>query len=476
MRRVFQLGVVLLSFTIGCSSPVGGDAEPSLTDVRYSGRLLTSAEGQVQSSSVQTLQSETPDADTVMAVPLERDRRFRFRRSMIDNAVTEPIDDEGRLSLDLAVDKDWVIMLLDTDRERHEQIVAFLGLEDSDDVLLRTPTDAAEGDVDAGDAIEISGDTAYQEGTLQLNEASLGLSMSELQEIARTSNLVRAVANIYINYEKEHELHPLLVHQWCVDPDSTRNGWSRPIDYEYFGLRPYLDYSAPFPFEYESVEDGGTTVTVVPPAEAERSEEETIPEDGVSTSGSPDYIDVWGDGTEVATWDNGLSIKHGSENNIRIDIHYLKHPVAPGLWEILVDGDTVSYIDMAGSSPVLPTGEATTYVPSVRLDVNDEDYVERMHVEWKVYDPQDEQYRTVHDLDRFASTISHLGFSADSYVEQEEISDIEENEYTNSTFEFSKEWKFFDDDKSHDPQVLRGIRLTYRMYGFDFMVYIRDFD
>lgn len=63
--------------------------------------------------------------------------------------------------------------------------------------------------------------------------------------------------------------------------------------------------------------------------------------------------------------------------------------------------------------------------------------------------------------------------------ERFESVNIDEDDYDATSFDLEKSWKFFDPDYDHeqseeqDFEIIREIRIGYRLYGFDIGVNIR---
>lgn len=465
LRKNRQMWIVLVAViavaVVGCNNPVGSDggagggsgdgtSDGTLTIngmVDYSGVVSGAA---TEKSLVQSLMS-TEDADTIMAVPIRYP--FRADREVLEDAKTEPIAEDGSFSISLDAQYDWVVMLLDTEQpSRKEQFVAFVGLEDDNDVLIRMPISDAQEDVDAG-TITIDADSmvAYETGSLLTNSDGLGLSHSELREIARTDNLVKTIKNIYVNAGPDSpEMVPLLVYNW--QSELTDNTWSNPSSYIYEGVTVDFDYANPEPpVTFDSVYPD-ETVTVELPNDTEYTGSNWVEDDSDGDRGASD------DDGKVAIFE------YTSPYEIfRISVREpvgATEAVPDGFWNVIVNDSPVSHYDVAGSEPIYrQNGETETlvYVPSAHYSDAASDTTQ-LEIQWQVYNPSSGTYESVSDLSRFDSIVSYMAIGYEA-KDDTPGGNIDMDDQTQTQVEIPLSFDNIDD-----------VSITYRVYGYDFRV------
>ncbi len=463
MRKRYRSMIVLAAAALtvlvgGCNNILGGSSSggsatgASSGVVAYSGILSSEVSG---TQAISAADEGGVSANTVMAVPIRYP--FRADRGALEGAKTTAIGDDGSFSIELSAAHDWVLMLLDTEQlERRDQFVAFVGLEGENDVLLRTPISGAEDDIDAGTiSIDPESLEAYEVGSLSQNADQLGLSMSELREIARTDNLVKTVKNIYVNAGPDSpEMSPLLVYNWELPLASGE--WAEPANYTYKGLSVTFDYVNPSaPVTFDSIYPDGTVAI-------------RLPDDKEYTG--HEWVDDHNDGDRAVSDDEGkVGIYEylNSRTVFRIGLNEsvgVEEAVTPGFWEVLVNGEAVSYYDVAGSEPIYRDNgqtQALVYVPSVRFSDGASDTTQ-LEIRWQVYNPGLGTYETTNDLSRFDRIVSYM---AVGYEAQDDTpgGDIDLEDQTQPQVSIPLAFDNVDD-----------VSIVYRIYGYDFRVLFRS--
>ncbi|RKX77962.1 MAG: hypothetical protein DRP87_07665 [Spirochaetes bacterium] len=352
------------------------------------------------------------EADKVIAVPVYEP--FIVSPSMIANAKTAEIDETGGFVLtfeDTERENRRVLMLIDSTKPKHEQILAFVGLGDSEDNLILFPVDSATEDIDAGE-LEQENDEAVSEQSLEENSLSFEMNLSNLREIAKLDNMLKVIKNLYINYDNTNGTlyENLFSYTWGVEPEQVKNQFSSPANYTYDEYSIQISTSNP-DITFDGVYNHDYIIEIVPP-------EPVVYVDNnshtlfTSDCGTWENFEEREDGRYANTNETHFALyEEISRNRVAFGtsgLHFINYP--QGYWLLKKDSETLAYFDLAISKPFKPGTEIpVVYLPSLKIDVDAENYVTAFNITWYQYNFSNEQYEELTDLSMFKKNCRTCG-------------------------------------------------------------------
>lgn len=411
--------------------------------------------------------------DTVTAVPI--DRPFVNRASIFQEAVSVPIDENGSFSITLTTQKDWILLLIDSLAPRKEQIKAYAGLGDTFDNLILMPLTGALGDIDLG-TLEGSGDEAVSDDSMTLNEENFSLGLDELREIAKNDHLLKTIGNLYVNFNAETgaSASVLMGFNWR-HTGTGNNVFTDPQDYFYEGLWSIFEIDSLVGIDFDGVVTQTKHLSIIPPTPVYHQNHDGTGEwfTIFENTGNMTVDDASvGDGTLWANSDDnpftiGLTTETGD-----VRVAYagnLSSAIPPGWWVVEQDLVEMAAFDIGIAMPfVTETMIPTVYMPSVKVETDADNTIQRFVWKWLRYNFSTGQYEELTDIGHLATEMEWVGIYMDAVADgRAEILDIDS--VTMTEIIPTNFWKGFGDTSAAD-FILYDITIGYRIWGVDFSV------
>ena len=413
VTTLFALGAALL--ILGCSSGGSGGSSlpttgtPGVANFGISGRVGT----EFQASAALSTSSTAGPVDQVMALPTNNDL---YSREDLENAITASVSAEGdfEITLPTSSDRDWVLLLLATSLERKDQIQGYVALSDVDDTLIQIPASAAQGDLSLG-TLSSDGDEAVSETTIDEAETTFSFTVDQLRELARTDNLLKAIKNVYINYDEAstRSLNVRGSYSWTRPGNLMPGQLTHPSEYEYSGFSFTLSCENCSEFTWEQIRDKTRTITVYPPEPITVGSDTWNATNPFENDGTMD-TEIRDGGDWRWTGDGDFSaLVQWDENNIDLRVHPpnldFVDPPPEGLWTYELNGTPFAYADVGVTDPFDENGNILVLLPAVRLQTNAENQVTQVTVQFYRYSRSTGSFTLVSDLSMFERNIGYIG-------------------------------------------------------------------
>ncbi len=372
---------------------------------------------------------------------------------------TFDIAEDGSFELSLETDGDYVLLLVDsTATERRDRIKSYLSIQDVSGTLIQIPagdTGSGEGDGGEGDGEEgggdhggeggdhpADGDGEGEGGYLELGECNeegdeavstetlaesadvFSLTLDQLQEIARTDDVLKVIKNFYVNYDEESETYlnvwpgfawrdtagEVSIAGTFSDPAATVAGDNNGYTFLFQTNDPVIDI--------DTVCDQSKSYTLHPPATVAAvfgtgwwsftkpfTNQGAVQNTGTTACGvgelyasedtqSPGFVSFNFSGANGSNW---------------------RVPIVEGWWEHQVDGETVFEFDGALAAP-FENGDPLkpyVYIPSVRA-VATTGYLTAIDIKWYLRNEAG-GFDEVTDFEIFDRVANEVGVSITDY-------------------------------------------------------------
>ncbi|NBG89619.1 cell wall-binding repeat-containing protein [Isachenkonia alkalipeptolytica] len=299
--------------------------------------------------------------DAVWAVPIEADDYGFLQEDMFEGKASFPIESLGafRVELDrLTPGADYVFLLVNTEAEKKERIVSFLAINGGENNLISIPTNDLKGDLKLG-VVNRGQGNQKDEGISKAEIESLAAyfhshTASDLMEIAKTDNALKTLKNYYINYNEDTgEKISFTLSEFISGGYWTTDEFTDPENlmqnsYSIFVRTNQGDYK----------EKG-----FVPSEEIEDTQGNNYDAD------NPIPLDISYDGHGYFSYylDTGLVTD-----------------LEEGFWQLeeMETGNALGYFDFSLSSFIDEQGRPMGYVPSIKMNTNDQGYMESISLQW----------------------------------------------------------------------------------------------
>lgn len=391
----------------GSSSPTTGT--PGVANFGISGSLGT----EFQTSLTLSSSATQGPVDQVMAVPTNNDT---YSPDDLRDAITASVSAEGdfEISLPTSDDRDWILLLLATSLERKDQIQGYVALSDLDDTLIQIPASAAQQDLALG-TLSADGDEAVSETTIDEAEATFSLTADQLRELARTDNLLKAIKNVYINYDGSSSrfISVGAGYSWTRSGNLVPGQLTHPSEYDYQGFGFTLSCENCSEFTWEQVRDKATTISVYPPEPITVGSDTWDAGNPFENDGTMD-TEVRDGGDWRTTGDGDFSaLVQWDESNIDLRVHPpvgdFLDPPPDGLWTYELNGTPFAYADVGVTDPFDENGNILILLPAVRLATNGDNQVTQVDVQFYRYSRTTGSFSLVTDLSMFEKNIGYIG-------------------------------------------------------------------
>lgn len=289
------------------------------------------------------------------------------------NRVIGTIDSNGVFSVETSSSYDWVLMLMDTTLSNTlDQVIGFISMPGNNSTLLKMPGGNITNEVRFG-KINLTNDEAIGESNFTAS-GSFSLSTSQLDEVAKTSQILKLIKNIHANYNWTNNTWYVMTpyYSWIIPNGlaTATNGESLNTNYTGFSIGCVCNDSAGVgnPANYTN---GTSTMSLVLPGPM------TSVTYGQTNTGvtivSNDRFMVNLDATYGNTW-------------VTPQANFIGLPIS-GTWYLKKNDSTVlAQIDLAGAPLLDSNGYPAIYVPSLHLTVDSNNQITEIQFKWYYYD------------------------------------------------------------------------------------------
>jgi len=305
------------------------------------------------------------------------------------------------VGIDTDVSEDWLILLIDsTKAAKKDQVIAYVTMGLGDDNMIKIPAGDASGDeIDFGTLDDNGNGEAVNSNSAATNEAFFELSPANLLAIAKTDDMLKAVKNIYINYNSStgYFYHAMPIFNFksgtissLIDAAPSAAAAASIVSasnrmYHFIiktNAGPWIDSD-------ETPEDNPpATVTLVPP------ENITIGSwDGITTN-------VYGPtGTDGTAIPNTYGyVDHNAPNTpsdqLILGYTYFSGEIAEGYWELRNDSTTLCTFDVSQAFSVDALDNPKIFVPVPSLELDASRNITKITITWYMYDSTTSPYYT----------------------------------------------------------------------------------
>lgn len=424
-------------FTFSCGGGGSGSGGGGGDSVAVSGTLGTGYSTALAApEAASPLSFSDGVVDQVVALP---NYRGVMDADSIDQLKTAPVGTDGTFSLSLANDRNWVLVLEDTQAsDLMERFVGYVALKvDTDSSLLSIPFSAVSVDsMDLG-AISQSGDTGITDNAASASDFTM--TAQQLGTLARTDDLFKSVKNLLVNHDGTTGsfILPMPVFEFSANLSAMDNSFSAPADYSYISYQVLLLPNMPG-FTMSSVCGDGVPridLSLYPPAGT--SVMDTLTKyayDGTNpitndyaecSTGSDDAIEASEPSPETPVDGSGdfyasdrqasmgypvtLEFGRGGGNGLVGD-------VPSGIWQYEVDGVLKGQFDLAVASPW--AGDfINALIPVLRIN-RDAGTGQISSIDIKWYRPNDSQdgYVELTDLGVLGQLVEFANIEIENYA------------------------------------------------------------
>lgn len=390
MKRLFKVsqGLVMVAVAMllaaGCGSSSsdrpdrggpGGSGERPLT-IQLAGLVAKPVTARLVSA------QDAPEVDKVVALRLERGSLSSFSMSM---RVEAPVEDDGSFTMALSTESDWLLVLIDSNREGMERFLGTVNvpLTEGEDGLIGLPISVVESEaIDLG---EVSlGDDEDAVAEEAVDDTHFALNASQLLALAKTDNVFRnaknIVANFHVDDAGEETWYAIRADfSWQDTTLLNDSEFSHPADLERESSEFQMDTNSETLTIQQICGEGVDKVLVglFPPGEGpELTNSDEGPcevENGV-TNYISEYLFA---GSNPEHTDKTLSYVFKTDSVGDLDAGY---------WEWREDDEVKAVFDLGIASPVTAEGEPAGFVPSIKLDWTEDGILAAVLFQWYYHD------------------------------------------------------------------------------------------
>lgn len=307
--------------------------------------------------------------------------------------IVAPVEPGGSFSFDLATNRDWVVLLVNSMAEPEERVRAYVTIGDVEASLVNIPVTKARTNVDLGE-LDAEGDEAQSETTVAQASESFTLSPSTMAEMARVDDAFRSVVNAYLNWHDDgqvaYSITPSVI--WSDPLGRLMDGTSTPQGYTFLGYGLTLRTNDPR-IDVEAICNGSKVLRIVPPADVRVATGETLGADSpVQFAGPPEmHQEAMACGDQhfmsVGRWGDGgiADITVPATNYLHLtNAHFVD--IVEGWWHLELDGEVLATFDLNLASPVDAALHPTGAVPAGQLAIDGSGLLTSLGIDWLRWD------------------------------------------------------------------------------------------
>ena len=381
--------LALLSLIAGCSS--GGDDSASndgeMNSMTLTGRYVSSAQPSAPFKASQSSVTLTH----AYAIALYDDRIG------MDDAIEVNISEDGSFAIEVAPEYDWVLL---QQFSNGRTSLLSIPVVDSNESLLSAPTSKISSTTfDYGDVESSATDGESESSQNSHDVANLtSYSLEDLTILAKNDDYLKAIRNLFrynigkdANHSVGEEISMVSVNSVALNGDS----FVRSDVFRGYQIDLYFGSALKVAKSYEKICSNEANLTVVPPGAIGTSTTTFTPEAPfggfMHRDVNPEQGCTSSDGFMTLSADGGIGLFFGETTEQLAQ----SVPIAKGDFNVLLDGEQMAFFDLAYGVPVTADKHLKAIIPSVKLNLDDNQSVTDISVQWSSYDENSKSYQAV---------------------------------------------------------------------------------
>jgi hypothetical protein len=234
--------VVTGPHTIAADFAEDGQQNLMLTGSLGSGyTTVAGGTGSLRAGSTGAIYGQAIDKYVDKILAIQSDRGYLGENSM-ETSRSAIINADGTFSISLDTSKDWLLVLMDsTALVKSDQFVGYIALNAGTENLLQVPASTSTiTSLDLG-TITASGDTGQSDAPI--DEADFSLTSTQLLNLAKNDDAFKSVKNFVINYDNATNVYYTLRpdFRWNGSYASINGAFQNPSGYIYSNYSSQLD-------------------------------------------------------------------------------------------------------------------------------------------------------------------------------------------------------------------------------------------
>ncbi len=331
---------------------------------------------------------------------------------------------DGTFSLSLEKDRNWVLILVDSNATGREKFVGYVAMKmnANDSALLAPVSSATASSLDIGTINQSATDTSLALTENTLTTTAFSLSQSQLLDLAKNDDLLKIVKNLYFNYQGGI--------YWNLRPDYNWSGDYSTISGTGFPNPSTFTFSGGYSFQLDSNFTGITIQQFIgPPTGTPKALLELYPPASVEAKDSGFIYNVstpisnlnntTGGPTAGGEWEAWANDFFAGERygNISYSIGSLTGTIPSGFWKFGVTNTGTATLlssaefDVAVASPISGT-TIKGFVPSIKLNVDGSKIITSVDIKWYYWNGS--SYSEVTDTSALKSLVGSFDFMIDN--------------------------------------------------------------
>lgn len=405
IMRLYIFNVVLISgLFIGCgggSSSSGDDSTKS-----FKGKLSSVSTGTKNLKSINPRAlSDIGDISEILAVPI------KDGKADLSLTKTVPVSSDSRnfevefSSDDLESDTKWVFMMAKDSNTIEDKIVSFVSMSQGDNAMSSFPMSGITGDIDLGE-LSLNGSETNSTKSISDNADNFTQEEAELLQMAKLDNSEKMIMNKYINTNTQTGIKYEGNIRFWYDANLSKNQFFNVASYDYKGYRFQIDTNKYTQSAFTSICNGDKRIKFLPP------ENIVIVDTNVTVTNATPFNDLnlVMSGSNTACLDSNTTFGPNIYNDgISYEMQAIKGKTIPkGYWKFKENEITVAAFDFAVGSIFNQDETLNIFLPSLKFEVDDNDKITKILVEWYRFDKELSQYiKVVNDslISGFASSL-----------------------------------------------------------------------
>jgi len=389
--------------------------------------------------------------DHIWATPLQNGSSYMMA-AYVDRSVLVPVDAAGNFTL--SVDStlgDYILLLIDSkESNRANQVKGYITVGVGDESMLKLPINSMQGDsLNLGELSMDPNDSSVFKSDTNVTQ-QFTLSSQSLLTLARSDEALRAVKNLYINYDTNAAGSGLLVaSKFRWNPTTIPD-----IINQYYNPTDIGNATKQYAFGVQGIRGNVTmnasTLSLTAPAPIIAFEHDPAQPETLSVIQAP-YL--------LAPELNGI---------IEYSFMYFLDTIPAGIWTIQEGSEVRAVFDMGSAYQEDAQGRPMLCIPSPRITVDGDSVVTAVDVQWMIYNGNG--YDVISD-----GTILNKIIAGDVHVKLASYkagANYEQNEYADamsiSISAFDKTWST-GSTPPENATNLDELAISYQMNGMNYL-------
>jgi hypothetical protein len=394
----------------------------------------------------------------------------------MENSRSATINPDGTFSISLDTSRDWLLVLMDsTAPVKSDQFVGYVALNAGTENLLQVPASTSTiTSLELG-TITASGDTAQSD--TPIDESDFSLTSTQLLNLAKNDDAFKSVKNFVINYNNAtgvfYTLRPDF--RWKGNYASINGAFQNPSGYTYSNYSSQLDSNTTTINIYKICGYGPQVIVkLAPPSDVTTSGPSVRtfnPANPMSSANVKCY--TADDGFIEAYQDPGNSDFFATNRYGDVSQSYaapLTGTIPGGDW-LYYEGDQLKgQFDVAVASPLRVDGTIKGFVPSAKINIDEDGKITSVDIKWYYWDDSTSQYVELADASVLRYLIGTGGVYFDNHTggtRRYESFNIDPAAQTSVT---PSQYDWYYGTAGLPNQQLEGFGIFYSSGGIGFMI------